>query len=218
MNKSKMIEILSHLNERMELPPDNFGLEPEQCRAAIKQLQEQGLLAGIDFFYTWMNPVPAKMLLDRGHVTLEGLQYIDNCKVCVVDLQSEFISACAKIADNPASYISFDEDGLNREIRNLLDSAIGRFGYSVCDQTQQGLGKNERKPGELDIRIVKDGIPVAIYEGLIHRDRDWLVEHIWPTVGATSCLTWGRRCTRGTCSGGTRGCRLFLYALRLLAL
>lgn len=100
-----------------------------------------------------------------------------------VSLPHEFISACTKIADNPVSYASFDEDGLNREVRNFLDSAIIRFGYTIADQTQQGLGQSEKKPGELDIRISKNGIPVAIYEGLIHRDRDWLEAHIKKAIG-----------------------------------
>ena len=100
-----------------------------------------------------------------------------------VDLPHEFISACAKIADNPVSYDSFDEDGLNREVRNFLDSAITRFGYTIADQTQQGFGKTEKKAGELDIRISKNGIPVAIYEGLLHDDKDWLNEHIDKAIG-----------------------------------
>ena len=99
----------------------------------------------------------------------------------VVDLQHEFVSACAKIADNPASYASFDEDGLNREVRNFIDSAITRFGYTIADQTQQGLSGS--KPGELDIRINKNGIPVAIYEGLIHKDRSWLYSHVEKAIG-----------------------------------
>lgn len=98
-----------------------------------------------------------------------------------VDLPHEFISACAKIADNPASYAGFDEDGLNREVRIFLDSAITRFGYTIADQTQQGLSGT--KPGELDIRISKNGIPVAIYEGLIHKDRNWLESHIDKAIG-----------------------------------
>ena len=95
-----------------------------------------------------------------------------------MDITQEFISACAKIADNPVSYAGFDEDGLNREIRNYLDSAISRFGYSIADQTQQGMGKSEKKPNELDIRINKNGIPVAIYEGLIHNSEQYLYNHI----------------------------------------
>ena len=76
---------------------------------------------------------------------------------------------------NTSSYAGFDEDGLNREVRNFLDSAITRFGYTIADQTQQGLSGT--KPGELDIRISKNGIPIAIYEELIHKDRNWLGKH-----------------------------------------
>ena len=100
---------------------------------------------------------------------------LDKYNIC---LPKELISACTKIADNPVSYASLDEDGLNREVRNFLDSAITRFGYTIADQTQQGVGKTNKKAGELDIRISKNGIPIAIYEGLIHKDRYWLETHI----------------------------------------
>ncbi len=125
----------------------------------------------------------AKTLRSRLQMELEKNRNIDNEKnskgvISDIDLPHELISACAKLSDNPASYMSFDEDGLNREIRNLLDSAISRLGYSICDQTQQGLGKNDKKTGELDIRITKNGIPVAIFEGLIHRGKQYLYDHI----------------------------------------
>ena len=130
----------------------------------------------------------AKTLRSRLQMELEKIENIDNEKnsngvISDIDLPYELVSACAKLSDNPASYKSFDEDGLNREIRNLLDSAISRFGYSICDQTQQGLGKNDKKAGELDIRITKNGIPVAIFEGLIHRDKQYLYDHINKAIG-----------------------------------
>lgn len=62
-----------------------------------------------------------------------------------------------------------------------MDSAITHFGYTIADQTQQGLSGS--KLGELDIRINKNGIPVVIYEGLIHKDRDWLKRHISKAIG-----------------------------------
>lgn len=130
----------------------------------------------------------AKTLKSRLQSELEKIKSIDiekdpNHMISDIDLSHELISACAKLADNPASYGSFDEDGLNREIRNFLDSAISRFGFSICDQTQQGLGKDDKKTGELDIRITKNGIPVAIFEGLIHRDKQYLLDHIDKAIG-----------------------------------
>ena len=128
--------------------------------------------------------MPQIVWLENAYLTLNGLSYIDDyekniCGASInIDLSSEFVSACAKIADNPASYASFNEDGLNREIRNFLDSAITRFGYVIADQTQQGLGESGKRAGELDIRISKNGIPVAIYEGLKHRSTQYLYEHI----------------------------------------
>lgn len=162
----------------MEVPVDWFGLEPGTCRSAVKQLQEQGFLADIVFVESWQDANPTEMMLGRGYVTLEGLRYLEDSRKRSVDLGAEIVSACAKIADNTASYAGFDEDALNREIRNYLDSAISRFGYAISDQSQQGLGKGDKGPGELDIRISKDGIPMAIYEGLVHRDKAWLIEHI----------------------------------------
>lgn len=93
-------------------------------------------------------------------------------------ITKELISACSKISDNPIDYLSFDENGINREIRNLLEASLKHYGYSICDQRQQGLGNTGKKPGELDILIQKAGLPIAIYEGLFHRGNDYLKSHI----------------------------------------
>ena len=114
------------------------------------------------------------MWIEKGYITIKGLQYVEDYCKNELNITQELISACSKIADNPVSYSGFDEDGLNREVRNFLDSAISRFGYSIADQTQQGLGNSKTKPSELDIRINKNGIPVAIYEGLIHNSEQYL--------------------------------------------
>lgn len=178
LTKEKIYEILSLLSKEMKVPEGNFGYEPRLCRGAIKQLQEQGFLSGIGFATGGRDPNPQIMWIEQGFITVKGLQFIEDYEKNEVDITQEFISACAKIADNPVSYAGFDEDGLNREIRNYLDSAISRFGYSIADQTQQGMGKSEKKPNELDIRINKNGIPVAIYEGLIHNSEQYLYNHI----------------------------------------
>lgn len=181
LSKEKIFEILSALSKEMHIPEGNFGFDPDQCRGAIKQLQEQDFIRGARFSEGGWNPNPKMMWLDTAYITEKGQQYIEDYKKSAVDLTLELISACSKIADNPASYANFDEDGLNREIRNYLDSAISRFGYSIADQTQQGISGS--RPGELDIRISNNGIPVAIYEGLIHKDRSWLENHINKVIG-----------------------------------
>ena len=182
LNKDKMFEILQALTVEMKIPEGNFGFEPGPCRGAIKQLQEQGYIAGVKFAEGGWDPNPRMMWIERGYVTAKGIQLIEDYLKQDINLTEEFISACAKIADNPASYTGFDEDGLNREIRNFLDSAISRFGYTIADQTQQGLGETSKRAGELDIRISKNGIPVAIFEGLIHKDKKYFYGHIQKAI------------------------------------
>lgn len=181
LTKEKIYEILLALSREMKILAGNFGYEAGPCRGAIKQLKEQGYIADAEFSEGGWDPNPKMMWLDHAYVTIKGLEFIEDFQSLGVDLTHEFITACAKIADNPVSYSSFDEDGLNREIRNFLDSAISRFGFVIADQTQQGL--SGKKPGELDIRINKNGIPVAIYEGLIHKDKQYLFDHVSKTIG-----------------------------------
>lgn len=188
LTKEKIYEILVALHKEMKMPDDCFGYERRQANGVIKYLQDEGLISGAGIAMGGARKPPAIIWLEGAVITLKGLQFIEDFEHALnepssIDLLHEFISACAKIADNPASYASFDEDGLNREIRNFLDSAITRFGYTIADQTQQGFGKTDKKAGELDIRISKNGIPVAIYEGLIHKDKDWLETHIDKAIG-----------------------------------
>ena len=183
LDKEKVYEILSSLNTKMEVPEGKFGLEYKLCMKAIKQLQEQGYIDGVRFIEAGWDPYPRTMWIEDGYLTAQGLQFLEDYQRSGINLPREFISACEKIAANPVSYNGFDEDGLNRELRNLLESAISRFGYHIADQTQQGLGETSKKPGELDIRISKNGIPVAIYEGLIHRGQEYLYDHINKAIG-----------------------------------
>ena len=184
LTKDKIYEILVTLKGKMEIPKDHFGYEKREANGIIQQLQNERLIAGAIFAEGGKNKAPLIVWLDRAYITMKGLDFIESYEaradkaITDVDLRHEFIVACAKIADNPASYASFDEDGLNREVRNFVDSAICRFGYTVADQTQQGFGKTDKKAGELDIRISKNGIPVAIYEGLIHSTKQYRDDHI----------------------------------------
>ena len=181
MTKDKIYDILFQLNAKMEIPDDCFGYKKREANEIIKQLQNEGLIAGAAFAEGGSRKPSLIVWLDHAYVTMQGLDFLENYKNEIpskIDIPHEFISACAKIADNPASYASFDEDGLNREIRNFLDSAITRFGYAISDQSQQGLGQTGKRAGELDIRICKNGIPIAIYEGLIHSSKQALTEHI----------------------------------------
>lgn len=188
LNKEKIYEILVALHKEMKMPSDCFGYERREANGVIKYLQDEGLISGAGIAMGGARKPPAVIWLEGATITLKGLQFIEDYEKAAnepssIDLTHEFISACAKIADNPVSYASFDEDSLNREVRNFLDSAITRFGYTIADQTQQGFGKTDKKPGELDIRICKNGIPLAIYEGLVHKDRDWLETHIDKAIG-----------------------------------
>ncbi len=188
LTKDKIYEILVTLHKEMKMPDNCFGYERREANGVIKFLQDKGLISGAGIAIGGARKPPAVIWLEGATVTLKGLQFIEDFEKALnepsrIDLPHEFISACVKISDNPASYADFDEDGLNREVRNFLDSAITRFGYTIADQTQQGFGKTDKKAGELDIRISKNGIPVAIYEGLIHKDREWLETHIDKAIG-----------------------------------
>ena len=186
MTTEKIYEILVTFHKEMRMPNDCFGYERREANDVIKYLQDEGLISGVGIAMGGARKPPAVIWLEGANITLKGLQFIEDYEKALVDptnidLPHEFISACSKIADNPASCASFDEDGLNRVIRDLLDSAITRFGYTIADQTQQGLSGT--KPGELDIRINKNGIPVSIYEGLIHKDKQYLYDHINKAIG-----------------------------------
>lgn len=186
MTKETIYKILVALRSEMKIPDNCFGFEKREANGVIQYLQDQGLITGANFATGGARKAPLIVWLDRAQITLKGLEFIEEYEKGSVDticLPHEFVSACSKIADNPTSYSSFDEDGLNREIRNYLDSAISRFGYAIADQTQQGLGKTDKKPGEIDIRINKNGIPVATFEGLIHKDKQYLLDHIEKAIG-----------------------------------
>ena len=186
MTKELIYRMLVALRSEMKMPEDCFGFERREANGKIKYLQDQGLITGAKFSIGGSRNPVIIVWLENAAITLKGLEFIEEYEKSSVDticLSHEFISACSKIADNPTSYSSFDEVGLNREIRNFLDSAISRFGFAIADQTQQGLGKTDKKPGEIDIRINKKGIPVAIFEGLIHKDKQYLLEHIEKAIG-----------------------------------
>ena len=189
LTKEKIYEILTTLNKEMKIPDNNFGYGRTESLKIIENLQNEGLIAGASFAKGGLGNLPKIVWLEQAYITVDGLNFIDDYEKSIhdlkaaIDLPHEFISACAKIADNPASYAAFNEDGLNREMRNYLDSAISRFGFAISDQTQQGLGRSGKNAGELDIRICKGGIPVAIYEGLIHSTKAYLYEHIEKAVG-----------------------------------
>lgn len=182
MTEEKKFEILSALyHNDMTIPDGNFGVNAPECRCLIKELADQHYIEGARFISGGWDPYPKAMWLDTAYLADKSIKFINEYQQGNVDLSHEFISACAKIADNPVSYKDFDENALNREVRNWLDAALSRFGYSICDQTQQGIGKSD--PGELDIRINHNGLPVAIYEGLIHDPKDYFYKHINKAIG-----------------------------------
>lgn len=93
-------------------------------------------------------------------------------------ITKKIITACAIISNNPVDYQGYNEDGLNRQVRNSLKDRLEYLGYSVGSQEQQGLGLTGKQSGEVDILIQKAGLPIAIYEGLLHRGNDYLKNHI----------------------------------------
>lgn len=112
-----------------------------------------------------------------------------NSNQLTVDLTHELVAACIKIVDNPVDSSKLDEDGLNRKIRDFLRSALSKFGYLVFDQSQHGIsGVN---PGEVDLIVYKDEIPVAIYEGLIHKSKEYLYDHIKKAIKCDKYNTSG---------------------------
>lgn len=184
LTKEQMIKILTGLSTDIMTSYEEFGYaDIRSYWIDVDRMVKMNLIQlGRNPKYDNRN-TPIKIWMDGAAVTADGYSFLEEMRKTVIELPHEFISACAKIADNPASYATFDEDGLNREIRNFLVSALDRFGYSINDQTQQGLGSSGKKPGELDIRINKDGIPLALFEGLIHKDKRYLYDHINKVIG-----------------------------------
>lgn len=189
LTECELYSVLVALSEGASIVEGLPGLGKEDTYRAIRQLQDEGFIRGAEFVDDGTSQAPFMVFLGKAFVTIEGRKYLasygspsrSNGSDC--DLMDALVSACAKIADNPSSYMGFDEDGLNRELRNFLDSSLSPSGYKVSDQTQQGLGNSMDRPGELDIRISKGGIPVAILEGLIHRDERYLREHVEKVTG-----------------------------------
>ncbi len=186
--EGKMHRILASLCSDMSIPNDWFGFDKQEAKEIIRRLQNEGLIEDVKIATGGQGKKPQVVWVDKAHITCKGFVFLEKYGRVTDTPQYEllsraFISACAAIADNPASYSSFDEDGLNREIRNFLLASLTSFGYLVTDQTQQGWGETYKHAGELDIRINKNGIPVAIYEGLIHKNEKWLYSHIEKAIG-----------------------------------
>lgn len=180
LTKKKMIKILSALSIDIATPFENLGYtDIKDYWADIERLWLQKLiLLQTKPIHGWGDHRPLFLRMDGAAVTDAGYRFLFESQSNDVNLEDEFRNACVKISDNPITCGNLDEDGLNRQIRDFLRSGIERFGYVITDQTQQGFGSTGADPGELDIRINKDGIPVAIYEGLIHKDKEWMFDHI----------------------------------------
>ena len=96
-----------------------------------------------------------------------------------VDLTNLLLIACERLCNNSLDFKDLDEDGLNRRVRDTLYD----HGYEILDQSQQGIGETGKDVGSLDILIKQNGLNVAIYEGLIHKDKKYLLAHIDKAVG-----------------------------------
>ena len=98
---------------------------------------------------------------------------------------NDLLSACVKLQLN-ATYYASPENQRNDFIRDLLKTAK----YDVIDQGRRGLSSIGKCPGEVDILIEEDGMPVTIIEAL-NLDRlntNYLDSHIdkiyrYDTVG-----------------------------------
>lgn len=74
---------------------------------------------------------------------------------------NDLLSACVKLQLN-ATYYASPENQRNDFIRDLLKTAK----YDVIDQGRRGLSSIGKCPGEVDILIEEDGMPVTIIEAL----------------------------------------------------
>lgn len=74
---------------------------------------------------------------------------------------NDLLSACVKLQSN-ATYYARSENQRNDFIRDLLKMAK----YDVIDQGRRGLSSIGKCPGEVDILIEEDGLPVTIIEAL----------------------------------------------------
>lgn len=74
---------------------------------------------------------------------------------------NDLLSACVKLQSN-ATYYARSENQRNDFIRDLLKMAE----YDVIDQGRRGLSSIGKCPGEVDILIEEDGLPVTIIEAL----------------------------------------------------
>ena len=82
--------------------------------------------------------------------------------------------ALEKLCNRAWDYRDFSENGLNRQVRDFLDDGS----YAVMDQAQQGISENGKDEGSLDILIKDRGLNTAVYEGLIHKNKKYLMSHI----------------------------------------
>ena len=185
LTKEKMIEILTALSTDINTPWKDLGYSDiKDYWADVERLWQQKLiLLQTKPIHGGWDHRPTFLRMEGAFVTDKGYRFLQDCKSNDVDLTEELRNACIKVSDNPVTCGNLDEDGLNRQIRDFLRSGIERFGYLITDQTQQGFGENDAAPGELDIRISKNGIPIAIYEGLVHRDKAWMESHIEKAKG-----------------------------------
>lgn len=85
------------------------------------------------------------------------------------------LEICVRMQGN-SNYYGVDEDYRNDYIRDMLSL----MNFDVKDQTRQGLSKNEKKPGELDLLICEKGLPMTIIEALnlYSFNKRYIDEHI----------------------------------------
>ena len=93
----------------------------------------------------------------------------------------------ARVCTNAAYNENTDEDTINDYFRDMLCG----MGYTETkDQTRHGISENEKKAGEVDILLTKDGKEIALFEGLIpHSSTDTRIgEHIDKAISNYNAL------------------------------
>lgn len=105
LTKEKIYEILLTLHKEMKMPDDCFGYERRQTNSVIKYFQDEGLISGAGIAMGGVRKLPTIIWLESATITLKGLQFIEDFEHASneptnINLSYEFITVCAKIADN----------------------------------------------------------------------------------------------------------------------
>lgn len=139
---------------------------------AVRMLQDPGEVGEVEAFgisFTDLLDLLPNDLYDR----VKQIQKYED------SMTRKILVALEKLCNRSWDYKNLNENGLNRQVRDFLDDGS----YSVLDQAQQGVSVNGKDEGSLDILIKDRGLNIAIYEGLIHKNKKYLLDHIDKAAG-----------------------------------